>query len=141
MASFDANSTTIISISFVAHANPACESPFVVVFVLWYLKDDDVVDEEEIRELLFSSSADDDEISSVDLVVMDWMDFSSTWMCHRRCANVVVVRVGSLLRFAAVVDATDDCANCNQASSNRNQGQQATLLSSRHGVCFVEVRV
>ena len=55
-------------------------------------------------------------------------------------ANVVVVGVGSLLRFAAV-EVNDDCANCNQASSNRNQGQQATLLSSRHGVCFVEVRV
>ena len=80
MASFDANSTPSFSISFVAHANPACESPFVVVFVLWYLKDDEVMDGEVIRELLFSSSADDDDIPSVDLLVMDWMDFSSTWM-------------------------------------------------------------
>lgn len=36
---------------------------------------------EESRESLFSSSANDADISdsSVDLLLMDWMDFSSTW--------------------------------------------------------------
>jgi hypothetical protein len=37
---------------------------------------------EEIRELSFSSSANDSDISdsSVDLLLMDWIDFSSRWM-------------------------------------------------------------
>ena len=39
---------------------------------------------------------------------------------------IVVVGVGSLLLLFVAVDASDDCANYNQASSNGDQGQQAT---------------
>ena len=39
---------------------------------------------------------------------------------------IVVVGVGSLLLPFVAVDASDDCTNYNQASSNGDQGQQAT---------------
>ena len=48
------------------------------VLIAAMLANEEVV--EEIRESLFSSSADDDDISYVDLLLMDWMDFSSRWM-------------------------------------------------------------
>ena len=43
---------------------------------------------------------------------------------------IVVVGVGSLLLLFVAVDASDDCTNYNQASSNGDQGQQATVGGS-----------
>ena len=39
---------------------------------------------------------------------------------------VVVVVVGSLLLLFGAVDASNNCTNCDHASGNRDQGQQAT---------------